>query len=286
MRQPRLIACAGRFEELELRGRFGFRMLHCRGDGGHLLRTGTKACTVSCCTRLVGVLSTHASTVARTLLFGCSSTTSLGPIKARPVRVHSSGIWIFHPPGDSSQRPEFALQDLADLEQRCPGFIVSRCKPIKVAMKLRMPGSVSDYTPAKIDAIKADLGSSAGVDASEITIDVQAGSVIVIATMPNSAAAASVAVQIQSGTLTQLGGVAVQPDSFEGALSAETASVGEPLCRAYNAPSSTPSGTLEHRLLFWLSRMPAFVAAPMPFGTLVVEAWYQTRHDGVGWTHF
>jgi len=154
--------------------------------------------------------------------------------------------------------------DLDDLKQRCPGFIVSRCKPIKVAMKLRMPGSVSDYTPAKIDAIKADLASSAGVDASEITIDVQAGSVIVIATMPNSAAA-SVAVQIQSGTLRQLGGVAVPADSFEGSSSTDATAAAETIRTV--APSVAPSAVAIPKPVIAATPAPDFEARFKTFDT-------------------
>jgi len=156
--------------------------------------------------------------------------------------------------------------DLDELKQRCPDFIVSRCKPIKVAMKLRMPGSVSDYTPAKIDAIKADLASSAGVDASEITIDVQAGSVIVIATMPNSAAA-SVAVQIQSGTLTQLGGVAVPADSFEGSSSTDATAAAEtiPPVAPSVAPSTAPSAVAIPKPVIAATPAPNFEARMKTF---------------------
>ena len=160
------------------------------------------------------------------------------------------------------------MQDLDELKQRCPDFIVSRCKPIKVAMKLRMPGSVSDYTPAKIDAIKADLASSAGVDASEITIDVQAGSVIVIATMPNSAAA-SVAVQIQSGTLTQLGGVAVPADSFEGSSSTDATAAAEtiPPVAPSVAPSTAPSAVAIPKPVIAATPAPNFEARLKTFDT-------------------
>jgi hypothetical protein len=76
-------------------------------------------------------------------------------------------------------------------------------------LTLTMAGSVSDFTPAVLAAVKSSLAQASGVPESSIGLTVQAGSVVLAVSMPSSAAA-TVRSLIQSGTLPQLGGRTVE----------------------------------------------------------------------------
>ena len=76
-------------------------------------------------------------------------------------------------------------------------------------LTLTMAGSVSDFTPAVLAAVKSSLAQASGVPESSIGLTVQAGSVVLAVSMPSSGAA-TVRSLIQSGTLPQLGGRTVE----------------------------------------------------------------------------
>jgi hypothetical protein len=72
-------------------------------------------------------------------------------------------------------------------------------------------GTVEEFAPgsAKLASVKTSLASAAGISESLVTVEVNAGSVALLVTMPQGAAT-SVVSQIQSGTLKQLGAVTVE----------------------------------------------------------------------------
>ena len=74
---------------------------------------------------------------------------------------------------------------------------------------LTMAGTLNDFTPTVLTSIKSSLAKAAGILESLITVRVQSGSVVLQAMMP-STAAASVASQIRSRTLKQLGAVTIE----------------------------------------------------------------------------
>ena len=71
-------------------------------------------------------------------------------------------------------------------------------------VQLTMTGALADYTAAKIDSIRSDLATLANVSQSAISLNVAAGSVIVLATMP-AAAAADVVAKYNTKQLATLG---------------------------------------------------------------------------------
>ena len=72
-------------------------------------------------------------------------------------------------------------------------------------MKLTLAGSVSDYTAAVQREIKEEIAADTGCSISEIALTIEAGSVIVTATLPSKAAAKLVA-DVNSGKVRLLGG--------------------------------------------------------------------------------
>ena len=72
-------------------------------------------------------------------------------------------------------------------------------------VKLSLAGSVSDYTSSVQDKIKSEMAASAGCAASQITLTVAAGSVVVTASMPSTSASKLIA-NVKSGQLKTLGG--------------------------------------------------------------------------------
>ena len=73
-------------------------------------------------------------------------------------------------------------------------------------VQLRMVGKLADYTAAKLDAIKVDLGVATGVSPSTITLDLVSAEadVVISATMP-AASAAEVVAKYAAKSFTTLG---------------------------------------------------------------------------------
>ena len=66
------------------------------------------------------------------------------------------------------------------------------------SVKLTMSGAIADFTTAVLDKIKSDIATDAGCSVSAVSLTVAAGSVVVTATLPTSAAS-KLADNIKSG---------------------------------------------------------------------------------------
>ena len=77
-------------------------------------------------------------------------------------------------------------------------------EPVLPEVKLTLAGSVADFTSTMQETIKEELAASAGCIASQITLTVAAGSVVITATMPTSHSAATLVANVKSGKLQAL----------------------------------------------------------------------------------
>ena len=98
-------------------------------------------------------------------------------------------------------------------------------------VRITMAGSVEDYTPLKLRSVRANIAVEADVTVSEVSLSVAAGSVLVNVVMP-PAGAAILSQKIQNGTVTSLGGTAVE------SVTQHTAS---PTLDPTSSPSQQPS---------------------------------------------
>jgi hypothetical protein len=140
-----------------------------------------------------------------------SQTPTLTPTLApsRTPSVLPSKAPTYAPSSYPTYVPALQLDASPGLDFASPGF---------ATLTISMAGSLSDCTSALLTSVIASLATAAGIAQSLITVTVQSPSeprrlqprgVVLRATMPSSGAA-SVVSQIQSGTLTHLGGVLVQ----------------------------------------------------------------------------
>ena len=96
----------------------------------------------------------------------------------------------------------------ASLNTPSPIFTSTPVLTSDSTIQLMMAGSVSEFDSSKIQQVKKGIADATGIGTDSITLTVKAGSVIVTATMPSTAALMLVN-KIESKELTSLGGTPV-----------------------------------------------------------------------------
>ena len=116
-------------------------------------------------------------------------------------------------------------------------------------VQLSLAGSVSDYTSSVQDKIKSEIASSAGCTASQITLAVAAGSVVITATMPSSSASKLVA-NVKSGQLKTLGGQTVTGATLKDPKTSAPTTFGGPFkCYTWVTGPLKIDGILKHHTI-------------------------------------
>jgi hypothetical protein len=110
--------------------------------------------------------------------------------------------------------------------------------PTVETVKLVMAGTVASYTSAVLDSVKADIASSSGCTPADVSLTVAAGSVVITATMPNSAAS-TLTSKISSGAVTSLGGHAVESATLKVTVSVNTTVIRATSLGSNNATNAT-----------------------------------------------
>lgn len=128
----------------------------------------------------------------------------------------------------------------------------------KADVKLKLEGSIEEYTKAVKDQMKDDIAKSVGINASEIELIVAAGSVVATATMPKSSAEALVA-KVKSKELKTLGGKTID--------SAEIAGTATPTPTKPSGPPPSPTPPPESNKK---SKVSAGVIVAIVLGVAVV----------------
>ena len=116
-----------------------------------------------------------------------------------------------------------------------------------------MAGAVDDYDAQMLGAIVADLAAELSIDPSEVSIELQAGSVVLRLQLPASAAAA-LERKVGSGELTALGGVAIlaagpttAPTRLATASPTTPSPSKSPTARPSGSPTAEPTRTPTER---------------------------------------
>jgi len=97
-----------------------------------------------------------------------------------------------------------------------------------------MAGNVEDYTPKKIGNIKADIAADSGCNADDISIQVEAGSVVITVVMP-SKAASTLQKEVNNGNVKSLGGEGVTGAKVMGAAPTQSPTL-PPECQGPYGP--------------------------------------------------